>query len=568
MFLKAARWICVAASLLIVAGCDLETLVKTKTPGPLKDLLSFGPPPTPGATGPAGMPQPPRSGIVQPAPNSVYQVGKEVVFRGTAEIPGQPGARPDLTWTLFKDKAQQGTPLGKGLSAKKLLEAGNYRVEFVMTHQGQRMVKSVRFRVVYSVPGRAVTSDGKGLAGAEITLSSLDQKNQVFRTVSGPDGGFTVELPPEGYFLLAPQKKGFSFNPYQRVIRYQKDAAAAEFAAVKAEIKDIRLTSSADSDEALTSLCPNQDACIKFDMQSQDKPQHIEAFLARIVANSENLTQLDQVRETRASAPDLGSPGPQALKIRVPTDLRIGAKEISYRLVLTVRDDKGGLFSVQAPGVVAVDLPQCLAKFLAEAVALHQKGDLQAATKIYTLITDINKKLEDQGPFVPYVEKTRFNRAVADVGMAVPLPEGDAKRREYLGKALSDLSTVLKARKKDVQALLLRGITKQLMGDDESSLQDFSSVLGVEPKTVAALEYRARGLIKTKTKKNLSSAVDDLTEALDLEPGAKDLRKMRSETLKLLAKSQDEGEEATIDTSGVPLGEIEKKLTLENYLRK
>jgi len=176
--------------------------------------------------------------------------------------------------------------------------------------------------------------------------------------------------------------------------------------------------------------------------------------------------------------------------------------------------------------------------------------------------------LEDQGPFVPYVEKTRFNRAVADVGMAVPLPEGDAKRREYLGKALSDLSSVLKARKKDVQALLLRGITKQLMGDDESSLQDFSAVLGVEPKTVAALEYRARGLIKTKTKKNLSSAVDDLTGAIDLEPGAKDLRKMRSETLKLLAKSQDEGEDATIDTSGVPLGEIGKELTLEKYLRK
>jgi tetratricopeptide (TPR) repeat protein len=495
-------------------------------------------------------------------------VGKEVIFRGAAEIPGDPAAKPDLTWTLFKDKAKQGTPLGKGLSAKKALEAGAYRAEFSMMYQGQRVLKNVRFRVVYSVPGKVVASDGKGLAGAEIILSSLDQKNQVFSTASGPDGSFSVELPPEGHFVLAARKVGFSFNPFQRIIRYQKDAAATEFTAVKAALKDIRLTASADSDTALTSLCPDQDACIKFEMETQEKPERVEAFLARIVSNSENLTQLDEVKGTGASISTLGSAGPQVLRIKVPTDLRIGPKEVSYRVVLAVRDEKGTMFSAQGPGEVKVDLPQCLAKFLEEAVALHQKGDLQAATVIYNRIGDINKKLEDPAPFAPYLEKTRFNRAVADIGMAVALPEDDAKRREYLGKALSDLSSVLKVRKKDVQALLLRGITKQIMGDPESSLSDFSAVLSVEPKTGAALEFRAKGLIKTKKKKNLSQAVDDLTEAIDLEPSSKDLRKMRTETLRLVAKSEDEGEEATINISGVPIGEIEKNLSLENYLRK
>jgi tetratricopeptide (TPR) repeat protein len=567
MSLKAARCICVVAAVLFVAGCDMETLVKTKVPEPLKNLLSFGPTGPKPAKGPGGAPLPPKAEIEQPAPNSVHAAGKEVLFRGTAEVPGQPAAKPDLTWTLFKDKDKQGTLLGKALSAKKALEAGEYRAEFAMTVEGQRVAKSVRFRVVYSVPGKVLAPDGKGLSGTEIILSSLDQQAEIFRTSSGPDGRFSVELPPEGHFLLAPRKKGFSFNPYHKIIQYQKDSAPAEFTSVKGEIKDIRFTSSADSDDVLTSLCPNQLACIKFEMESPEKPDHIEAFLSRIVSNAEDLTQLDHVKGTGDSATDVGSPGRRALAVKVPTDLHIGSKEVSYRVLLKVRDQKGSTLSAQAPAAVKVDLPQCLNTSLTEAVSLHLKGELQAAAKAYTQIEEVNKKLEDRAAFVSFMEKVHFDRAVAYIAMARALPEDDPKRREYLGKALSDLTSVLKVRKKDVQALLLRGITKQLMGDPESSLEDFSAALGIEPKGVAVLEYKVRSLLKTKKKKNLVRAVDDLTEAIDLEPGSKHLRKIRSETLKLLAKSQDMGDDATIDTSGAPLGEI-ARLTLENYLRK
>ncbi|MBI4964744.1 MAG: hypothetical protein HY913_15810 [Desulfomonile tiedjei] len=567
MLLKAARWICVISSLLAIAGCDMETLVRNKVPGPLRDLLSSGQPGRPGVKGPAGMVQPPKAAIVQPANNSVFPMGKEVVFRGTAEIPGQPGAKPDLTWTLFKEKGQQGIPLGKALSAKKVLEAGNYRAEFAMTYEGQRVAKSVRFRVVHSVAGRVLTSDGKGLAGTEIILSDLDQKAEVSRTTSGKDGSFSVEIPPEGYFLLEPRQKGFSFNPFQTVVRYQKDAAEAEFAAVKAEIKDIRVTSSPDSDEVLTRLCPDQEACIKFGLESQEKTERVDAFLVRIISHSETLTQLDRVKGATSDT-NLAEPGPQALRVKVPIDLHIGVKEVSYRVALKFRDDKGLIFAKQGSESVKLDLPKCMAGFLAEAVAMHQKEDFQGAMRIYGLIADINKKLEDQAPFVPYVEKTHFNRALAYAGMALALPEGDAKRREYLAKALSDLSSVLKVRKKDVQALLLRGTIKQIMGDDESSLEDFSAVLNVDPKSAVALENRAGALIRTKKKTNLSQAVDDLTEAIALEPTAKGLRKTRSETLRLLAKSQDEGEAAKISASEVQLRPIDKNLALEKYLRK
>lgn len=567
MFSRVMKRMCFAASLLILAGCDMEDLVKTKVPEPLRHLLSSGAPP-PAVKGPGGIPQPPRVGILVPGNKSVYPVGKEVVFRGNAEIPGQPGAKLDLTWTLFKDKAQQGTPLGKALSVKKVLEAGNYRVEFVLQHQDKRVVRSAQFRVVYNVPGKVLTSDGKGLAQTEMILSDLGQEKVVTRATSGRDGSFSVELPPTGHFILTPQKKGFSFNPYHWIAQYRKDAPAIEFKAVKAEIKDIRLTASVDSDEDLTTICPNQEAWIKFEMQSEDKPQSMEVFLASIVDNKTKLTELDQVKDDSNSGPDQGISGKKALRIKVPAGLRTDATEVLYHVVLTVRNEKGGVFSVEGPDTVKANLLRCFAKFLEEGVALQQKGELEAATKTYGLMETIDKKLLDKRPFMPYMEKTHFNKALADIGIAVALPDHDTKRSEHLTKALSGFNSVLKVRKRDVEALLLRGITKQLVGDDESSVEDFSQVLSVEPASATALEHRARGLIKSKIKKNLSKAVDDLTEAIALDPAAKDLRTIRSQALRVLIKAKDEPEDSIVDTSTVKLGEADKGLALDNFIRK
>jgi uncharacterized protein HemY len=106
------------------------------------------------------------------------------------------------------------------------------------------------------------------------------------------------------------------------------------------------------------------------------------------------------------------------------------------------------------------------------------------------------------------------------------------------------------------------------MDDRDPARDDFTSVLAQEPRTPLALELRARKLLGTKVKRNLAPALDDLTEAIALDPANEELRKTRRETLKLIVQTQDEGEDATVDTSKLPVSEIRRILKPDGHIRK
>jgi hypothetical protein len=567
-FLRCLVVVCIAMVVLTLAACDPVSLIRAKVPEPIQDFLQFTPQ-AKTAPGPAGVPEGPKMDIVQPVSNSVHPSGQDVLFQAAVSVPPGQSAQPlELDWTLFKDKEPRPIPVGKGHSVKKALEAGNYRVELSVNYQGQRMAKAVPFRVIYAVTGKVVTPDGKGLPGTEMSLSDLAGKNVISRAQSDRDGGFTLEIPAEGHYLVMPQKEGFGFNPFHRLLRYEQGPHGVQFVGVKGEIKDVTLTASQTSDQILADLCPLQEGWVKFTVQGEIKPTRVEAFLVHIVENEERSIAFDEVKAP-GPGDSLASTGtPEWLHVRVPAELRGGAKEVKYHLALTVRDEHGNLISTQGSGEISVNLANCFARRLTESVALHEKGDLSGAINSYDSMEDMYRKLMDPTPFVSVVEKIHFNRGIARLNQALSSPRESRNFRETLGKALSDFNSVLKTRRKDAQALLMRGVVKGLIDDRDSAKEDFTSVLALEPGKPLVLELRARELLATKVKKNLIPALDDLTEAIALDPANEELRKTRRETLKLIVQTQDEKEDATVDTSKLPLGEIERILKPEGYLRK
>ena len=81
-------------------------------------------------------------------------------------------------------------------------------------------------------------------------------------------------------------------------------------------------------------------------------------------------------------------------------------------------------------------------------------------------------------------------------------------------------------------------------------------------------ELKAQALVKSGLKKNLTPAIDDFTELVDLDPKNKDAKKSRSEALKLLVRSESQSDDAKVDTSAVPLRGVGEILNVEKYVRK
>jgi hypothetical protein len=99
-------------------------------------------------------------------------------------------------------------------------------------------------------------------------------------------------------------------------------------------------------------------------------------------------------------------------------------------------------------------------------------------------------------------------------------------------------------------------------------LKDFDTVLTFVPQEAAARALRAQTLVKSGLKKNLTPAIDDFTELVDLDPMNKDFKKSRSEAMKLLVQSENEGDDAKVDTAAVPLRGVGDILNVEKYVRK
>ncbi len=566
MFSRSLRMVLIVAGLSVLIGCDPETVVKSKVPEPLRKALTFGPA---GAAPKAKQSEAASAEIASPKNGEAYPAGKEIVFRGSAKLATEDKTqKPELVWTLFPEKTPAGVPLGNGNSVRKQLDPGRYRVELALVQEGRKVAKNVNFRVVITMSGKVTAADGSGLPGTDVDLTDLEGNKVVSTTQSGRDGTFTVEFPSEDQFRIVPRKKGFSFSPVSQVVKFSREPVQIVFKGVKGEISDIRLTESEKTDENVRNICPQQEAWLKLSIKFDQKIARVEPFLVQQEADKERLILLDDLTDS-ADVPKERDPNlPAVLKVRIPHGSTLGVPTGLYRLRVKVYDDTGNNFSGEASAPIKMDMTQCFSGKLAEAVSAQEKGNLQEAIKTYSVLEDFGKIVEDPRQFSKDMQKAMFNRGIANLGIALSKKAGEAPILGQLNKAFSDFNAVLKVQKRDTEALLLRGAVAYLARNYQGALKDFDTVLAFVPQEAAARELRAQTLIKIGLKKNLTPAIDDFTELVDLDPKNKDFKKSRSEALKLLVRSESEGDDAKVDTSAVPLRGVGEILNVEKYVRK
>jgi tetratricopeptide (TPR) repeat protein len=552
----------ILASLLVLVGCDPETLIKDKVPKPIQSLLTFGSPAKSKAIVATLQ-------LTAPSTNQLFAVGQEIAFQAefrTGETKEQ--AAPQFTWMLFKEPDPKGLKAATAPSFKKKLEPGNYRVEVTATQGQQKLVKKSNFRVAYTAPGQVTVSDGAGLPGVKIVLTELNSDKVVFRTQTDAKGMFNAEVLAEGDFVVIPRKKEYSFSPIYKTAKLGRESSALDFKAVKAEVDKLRLTDQEQSDESLESLCPGQDAYLKLDLKAEDKPTRVDVFLVVRGKEKERLIQLDQVFDAADQKLPIFSEANQALHLKVPSAPNLGLLAPSYHLRVNFTDTKGNSYSAEAPNALKIDLHQCFRERFEQALAFHQKGELEKAAKSYGEAEQLGKTLQQTEQLPGDMPKIYFDRGLAQLGLAFAREPGDAKRLLFLGKALSDFNAVLKTHQKDADAILCRGIVNHSAGNYETAVKDYSAVLSVDPDLTEVKKLRAHAYVKSRVRENLSYAVDDFTDVISSDSAAQNLRKSRSAALKLFVQPPSKSDEKRVDIAAIPLPDMRQDLDLIKRIRK
>jgi len=560
-FLKPAS---ILAGLLLLVGCDPEGMIKSKVPESIQQLLTFAPSARKGKGQAMAILE-----LTAPKSNELFPVDKEVVFLAdfrTDEPKTKENAQ--FTWMLFKENDPKGVKAGTGKSLKKRLEPGNYRVEVTAAYADQRLVKKTSFRVAFTAPGKVTLPEGTGLPGVEIALAKLDNHEEISRTQTDKSGSFLVESLTEGYFAIIPRMKGFSFSPFHKIAKLGRQPSALDFKAVKAEIANLRLTETAEQGESLESLCPGQDVFLKMDMKVENKPSRMEVFLVHRENEKEGMIQLDQVSDSTekesSAAPLEGRP----VLLKVPSVPHLGPLAPAYHLRVDFTDEKGNSYSSEASNTFKIDILGCFHKRFERGVALHEKGDLEQAAKMYSDAEQFGKSLQESSQLLAGMPKVYFDRGIAYLGSAFSKEPGDAKRLNLLGKAILDFNSVLRGQNRDADALLFRGAASQSAGNYEAAVNDYSAVLRIEPKATEVKKLRASAYVKTGRRENLSNAVDDFTEVITNDPSAQDLRKSRGAVLKLIAQPSGKSEDSRVETTNIPLPDMRQGLDLLKYIRK
>ena len=500
MFSRSLRMVLTVVGLLILIGCDPETVIKSKVPEPLRDFLTFGPP---GATAKGKQPETATVEIVAPKSGSAHPIGKDIIFQARVKLTGETQPQKlELDLEAFSGKeTHRELPLGKGNSVRKQLDPGRYRAELTMIRDDQTIVKSVNFRVVLSMSGKVIAVDGSGLPGVDIDLMDLEGDKVLSKAQSGRDGVFSVEFPSEDRFRLIPRKNGLSFSPVSQIVKFSREPVQLVFKGIKGEISGIRLTDSEKTEETVGNICPQQEAWLKMSIKCEHKITRLEPFLIHREKDKERLILLDDLTDAADA-----SKGPEpsentVLKVRIPSGSVLGEPVGSYQLGLRVYDDTGNSFSGEASTPIKMDMMQCFSGKLKEAMSAQEKGNLQEAIKLYSVIVDFGKIVEDPRQFSKDTEKTFFNRGLAHLGIVVPKETGDGPIFGQLGKALMDFNAVLKVHKRDTEALLLRGAVAYLARNYKAAVKDFDTVLSFNPEVAAARELRAQALVKSGIKK-------------------------------------------------------------------
>jgi tetratricopeptide (TPR) repeat protein len=544
---KIAGAIALTMMFAFLAGCDPEALIKQKVPEPVQSVLTFG------NSSPKNKVPLTVSvlEVVSPKKDGVLPTNEDTLFKVNLKPPGdKPFENPDVNWTLFTEGTDQ-VQLGQGLSVKRKLAPGKYRVQVTLTVKDQKVSQTLSFRQALMLSGKVVTTEGSPLPGVELDLWDLNDQ-LVAKTQSGNDGKFSLEFPSESAFRLMPSKKEYSFLPIELVVKYAPEAKL-DFTAIKAEISDIYLADSEQSTTPVKYFCPHQEIFLKLKIKSESRPRRIEAQLVQQEKETERVHSFENLGEE-------GTSNPEVIKLRAPTFF--GPIAPHYRLRLNVLDEKGNKFSVNARELYSVDMLECFRKKMAEAIALQQKGDPVAAAKEYTQLEEYYKSVADPTPFVAAMEKGYYNRGLAELSAALAVEPGDSRRSALLGKSVQDFNSALKIRKSDLDALFLRGVISHLSKSYEAASSDYTEVIQRDPQFPGALRLRALAYVGTGIKHNLLQAIQDFNDAIKLDPSNKGLRKSRAETLKAYAKSLKEKDESVVDTSQIPLPSVEEGLDL------
>lgn len=578
--------VCLIGCLMVLVGCNPQEVIEQKVPKPVQELL--------GGTGgkrPGGKPGLPDKAIVDiesPKPGSLISAERSVVFSARVQVPGTRKGRvplkPELVWTLFSDTDKKGTLVGKGETARRKLAPGNYRVDLSITTGEGKSVKKTSFRVAHTMAGRVTAVDGKGMPGIEILVTSPDGSKEFSKTGTNNDGAFTIAVPDKGTFKVTPKKGGFAFVPLHSTLKFSKEAAALAFQGIKAEIKNIRLLGAADQ-QPVDSVCPLQHVRVAFQMESELKAEYAEAFLVRTEKGEERAIHLDR-SWSDSGEQEKPKQGETVLKLKVPLQLAQGPITATCRLRVKIHDKAKRSFMAEAPIAVKFDMVRCFTDTLAEAISDQENGRSGEAIKKYRLLEQLYKKVENPQIFSKYMRKAEFNKGLASVAVVLAMKPEERRQLALLGQAMGEFKTVLKHNKGDMEALFLTALIKQLAGYYDPAVADYDEVIKAEPGMVGAYELRAQARLKTYTKKNLLPAVDDLTEAISRNPEAGELRKARSEALKLAFKSVNEGKtkkksddkkeeekridgkKVEVDTSKVPSRDVGKWLDPTKLIRK
>jgi tetratricopeptide (TPR) repeat protein len=553
---------CILGALLGISGCDPAALVKSKVPEPLKGLLTFE-----GARRAAAKPIA-SFDVLSPKASSVYGAGEPVIFQasvdtGKTKLP----APPAISWVLTADADKKKTPLGKGAKVSKSLEAGKYEAEVTVEAVGQKVTKKVPFRVALRMPGKIASPEDKGIPGVDIEVVKLEDETVMSRAQSDNSGTFAVEFPAEGYVIVRPKKNGLSFFPVSRIVKFSPTPAKIDFTGVESEITDMHLTQVGDPHARVAQICPGEQLSLSFQIKAKSPPKTFQVALVRRENQTEQVIRLEQERGA-TDAHTAASSESRTLKVRLPENVSLGSGAFQARLRLTVDDEKGSTYAVEAPDSLAMDVSDCFYRAADEASALLRAGQPEKALTRFHSAEKIARDLEDSPEVTASLNKIYINRAIALLMSAQAEKPKSGQRLATIEQAIVDLNRILRIQPRDEQGLLLKGVADYLAENYKSAVTDFNGVLLIQAGNSEAKLLRAFASLQTGLKKNISSAVDDLTEILTQDPSKVDLRKVRGTALKLVVQYQDRKDDERINTAEITIPDINSVVDLKKYILK
>lgn len=575
-------WRCVGfltVCVFLLTGCDPEEMVKRKTPAPLKSVLQFVEKKAQQKQeGEAPKPEP-EIDIVRPLDKGFAPEGVPITFEATVDCKGLTIQDNQLTWKLMTltPSPEKGKPpvvgqpksMGKGKAARTELAAGQYQVEFSLTHpESKTPPKRITFKVGTAISGE-VKHDNEPLVNTRVSLVDMATRQEVASGLSGKDGAFFVELPFQADFRLTPHRQGYAFDPQEALVRKGERPQKAEFTAVKATVEGMKLTASADSDEPLFSVCPFSHLIFKARINCEHPLKSLTVAMIPVDVGAVPVTLGEWHANTGSSRAEGDGKADfnAVVPVTVPIKVFQGPKRTEYRLRLIATRDMGGGFSCEAAGNLLTDVSTCMTKMLSDAIDAHTRGELEAALKIYDLLEDMTREqLTDEASITLRADKILFNEGLAYLMLAIAPDTEEAKRQAHAARALTDFKELVRLRRNDAAAFMLMGLALNVRKDHQGAVDALNTAVTANPKVPEAYELRGLSRLGMGSVNNLSRAIDDFTESLSRRPNNDELRKLRAACL-VMDLNQEGQSEGGANFDSLPRKKTDAVLKLDEFIR-